>query len=313
MELLGRYRNGNYDVEIYDDGTKIRQNDLDHFAPEFPESMDIKITDSCNMLCGYCHENSLPNGKHGDILHLPFLKSLHPVTELAIGGGNPLSHPDLIPFLRLCKERNLIANITVNQRHFLMSKDTLLQLSMEKLIWGLGVSLRHGMDDDERNALIEALKLFPNAVIHAINGIHTVDELHSMAFNDFKLLILGYKEFRRGKGYYLDSAEEIYENQKQLFDKLPAMILDDWFSAISFDNLAINQLDVRGLMSDDEWAEFYMGDDGRDGEFTSASMYIDAVKMEFAKNSCSEERFPVTNNVTEMYRFLKYGGANGTF
>ena len=29
MALIGRYRNGNYDVLIFEDGTKVRKNDLD--------------------------------------------------------------------------------------------------------------------------------------------------------------------------------------------------------------------------------------------------------------------------------------------
>ena len=119
MSILGDYVNGNYYVRIYGDGTKIRENDLDFFEPAFPESFDIKITNQCDMGCPMCHEDSKPDGKHGDILHLPFLDSIHPYTELAIGGGNPLAHPDLIPFLRLCKDRDLIPNITVNKVHFM--------------------------------------------------------------------------------------------------------------------------------------------------------------------------------------------------
>lgn len=48
-----------------------------------------------------------------------------------------------------------------------------------------------------------------------------------------------------------------------------------------------------------------MGDDGRDGEFTSASMYIDAVERKFAKNSCCTERYDVTNDIAMMFQYLK--------
>ena len=37
MSILGEYTNGNYRVRIYSDGTKVRENDLDFFEPEFPE------------------------------------------------------------------------------------------------------------------------------------------------------------------------------------------------------------------------------------------------------------------------------------
>ena len=57
--LLHWYVNGNYTVEIYSDGTKIRET-LDpaetKFRPEFSENIDIKITNFCNANCGYCHD-----------------------------------------------------------------------------------------------------------------------------------------------------------------------------------------------------------------------------------------------------------------
>ena len=64
MNVIGRYQNGNYTVTIMDDGTKIRSNDLNFFAPTHPESMDIKITNCCDMGCPMCHEDSKPDGKH---------------------------------------------------------------------------------------------------------------------------------------------------------------------------------------------------------------------------------------------------------
>ena len=47
MNLLAKYKNGNYNVKIYDDGTKIRYNDLDNLTPEFAESNDVTITTVC--------------------------------------------------------------------------------------------------------------------------------------------------------------------------------------------------------------------------------------------------------------------------
>lgn len=70
MKLLGIYKNGNYRVRIYDDGTKVREtidpND-NKFIAEFPESIDLKITNRCDMGCKMCHENSTIDGAHGDI------------------------------------------------------------------------------------------------------------------------------------------------------------------------------------------------------------------------------------------------------
>ena len=50
-----KYHNGNYDVFInLENGTKVRKNDLDNLTPEYPESMDIKITNRCKHGCAMC-------------------------------------------------------------------------------------------------------------------------------------------------------------------------------------------------------------------------------------------------------------------
>ena len=98
-KLLSKYRNGNYNVAIFDDGTKIRYNNLDCLVPEFVESIDMKISNYCPFLCPMCYEKSSPDGEYGKILHHPFIKTLHSGTELALGGGAVTYHPDLIPFL----------------------------------------------------------------------------------------------------------------------------------------------------------------------------------------------------------------------
>ena len=68
MKLLGSYKNGNYYVSIFDDGTKIRQNNLDYFEPSTIESADVKITNKCDRNFKFCHENISMFGKHADIL-----------------------------------------------------------------------------------------------------------------------------------------------------------------------------------------------------------------------------------------------------
>ena len=101
-KLLANYKNGNYIVKIYSDGTKIRYTSKDEFEALFPESIDIKITNYCDSNCSMCHERSDTLGKHARIDH-KFLTTLKRGTELAIGGGNPLSHPQLFEFLSLMK------------------------------------------------------------------------------------------------------------------------------------------------------------------------------------------------------------------
>ena len=295
MKILGSYKNNDYTCTMFSDGTKIRWNDKDSFNPIKPESIDLKITNKCNMACNMCHENSTPDGEHGDILNLPFIDTMFPYSEIAIGGGNPLTHPDLIEFLERLKERKIIASMTVNQMHFMQNIDLLKDLTDNKLIYGLGISYIGGRHSN----CIEAIKQFPNAVIHVINGIVHMDSLEALANNDLKILILGYKDFRRGKTLYDECGSQIDYLKSQFYDMLPKIVNDGWFKCISFDNLAIKQLEPKRLMSDKDYKEFYMGDDG------SFTFYCDAVNKEFAKSSTSIVRYPLMDNVTDMFNIIR--------
>lgn len=295
-KLLGKYINGNYTVRIYNDGTKVRKTDDNEFFPTHPESVDLKISNRCDLECSQCHEGSRKDGDNGRILDLQFIRTMLPYTEIAIGGGNPLEHPRLEEFLRKCRNLDLIPNITVNQIHLLRPeyKSRIKRMIDENLIFGLGVSVNSRPSPE----LCKIIEKFPNAVIHTINGI-TDDEIFTeLAHRNFKILILGYKNFGRGVNYKANNLIEIYNNQNWLKDSLPEMIEQKWFNTISFDNLAIEQLEVKNLMSADEWNSFYMGDDGK---FT---MYIDAVTRTAAKSSVTpmNERIDLEDDIEEMFK-----------
>lgn len=292
MKQIGRYTNGNYNVIILEDGTKIRVNNLDHFNPSFPESMDIKITNRCDMGCKFCYEDSQLHGAEADLDNIPFLDSIHPYTELAIGGGNPISHPNIVPFLNKLKSKNIIANITVNQYHLWKNTKLIEKLINNKLIYGLGISLT-----DVNKYLIEFINKYPNCVLHVINGIVTLEQLNNLADNNAKILILGYKELRRGVSYMSKELKNIKQNQKDLYGVLPE--LPKHFKAVSFDNLAIEQLNPKRIMTEKEWQRFYMGDDGN---FT---MYIDLVNKKFAKSSVSNIRYDITDNIVDMFNIVR--------
>jgi MoaA/NifB/PqqE/SkfB family radical SAM enzyme len=289
MNILGQYENGNYKITIYDDGTKIRESKDDIFISKFPECIDLKITNFCDINCSYCHEDSNLNGKHGNILNAEFVNTLHPFTELALGGGNALSHPNLKEFLQILKSKNIIANMTVNQKHFISYQALIKELIDEKLIRGLGISL---IEPNEE--FINLVKLYDNAVIHVINGVVNLKDLEQLYNNNFKILILGYKEFRRGKNFY---SLEVEHKKKEIYDNICNIVKG--FNTVSFDNLAIKQLELKRIFSNKDWNEFYMGDDGQH------TMYIDLVKEQFALNSTSEQRYNLLNNIEDMFKIIK--------
>ena len=100
--------------------------------------------------------------------------------------------------------------------------------------------------------------------------------------------------FGRGVDYFSDSVVRV---QKDYYKNIHRIIKG--FKITSFDNLAIEQLKIQRTMLDNQWDEFYMGDDG------SFTFYIDLVKEQFSKNSFANNRFPLTDDVTDMFQYIK--------
>ena len=304
MNILGVYKNGNYFVTILSDGTKIRKTEEDEFIPSFPENADVKITDKCSQGCAFCYEGCTKEGKHARLMNpdgtfaQSWMNTIQPWTELALN-GNDLDIPDLDKFLLKMHEKHIIVNLTVNQNQFMKHLDYLRYLTKYKMIYGLGVSLVNSDDENFFDSLTE----FPNAVVHTIAGILTSKDICRLMDCKCKVLILGYKTLGRGINYKNNVYNHVEDYIKQLQFWLPKMVNE--CKVVSFDNLAIEQLGVKELLfkdKEDEWNEFYMGDDGH---FT---LYIDAVKEEFAKNSCmpKDERFPIEGRtMTEMFNFIR--------
>lgn len=289
---MHKYKNGNYIVTIYNDGTKIRKTRDDKFIPSFAENCDIKITDKCSQNCPFCYEGCTKNGKHGDLFKYKFIDTLHPYTELALN-GNDLDHPDLIRFLEFLKGKKVFANITVNQSQFINNFGLIKRLSKNKLVYGVGVSLQSANAE-----LIYKMSKIPNTVLHTINGILTKEDIETLSDNNLKILVLGYKELQRGITYQNSHSDIIDSNKKYVYDNLGDILSK--FKVVSFDNLAIEQLDVKRFVYEKDWDEFYMGDDG------AFTFYIDMVKGEFSKNSISKDRYPIGDKtIDEMFKFIK--------
>ena len=294
MKILGKYKNGNVFSVIFSDGTLIRKTDDDEFRPDFATNMDIKLCNRCDMGCSWCHEGSTPDGKLADIMNEKFIDTLHPYQEVALGGGDITSHPDLVPFLQKLKDKRIISNVTVNQRHFEQKQDLIKYLIDNELVYGIGVSLV-----DPTDAFINLIRKYDNAVIHVINGIFNKKQMEKLYGHNLKILILGYKILRRGKDYANNNLGYVRDNMDWLNDALRDMF--DGFKVVSFDNLAIEQLNVKRLLSDKEWEKFYMG---KDGTFT---YYIDMVDRKFAESSTApfSERYDLLDSVDDMFKIIQ--------
>ena len=268
MNLLAKYKNGNYNVKLYDDGTKIRYNDLDNLTPEFAESMDVTITTVCDGGCEYCYLGCTTKGKHAD-LNNPILETVHAGTEMAIN-ANDCSHPQLDKFLERMKNKGVIVNMTINQKHLHKNIDRLKNWQNNHLVWGIGVSLTNSSDPN----LIADIKQLKNVVLHVIDGCFSKEDIENLKGNNLKLLILGFKHKGRGVDYYNKNKEEVDTNIAFLRDHLAEY--KSQFDGFGFDNLAIEDLELIKKIDPNQWALYHMGSEG---EFTMFVSLVDNTLM----------------------------------
>ena len=240
--------------------------------------------------------NCTPNGEHANFYDFEnFIDSLHPYTEIALN-GNDMSHPQLVGFLKKLKDNKVIPNITVNQKHFMKYYNYIKALVDSKLIYGIGVSLTDSNDVE----FIQKIKTLPNAVVHTICGITTIEDYEILIDNKIKILVLGYKSIGRGQEYGNNNYDKIRDNMCLLGGFIYALLKSNKDILISFDNLALKQLYIKSMLSEDEWNSFYMGDDGQ------YTFYVDLVNKTFSRNSLSEIKYDTKDmTIDEMFDIVR--------
>ena len=228
------------------------------------------------------------------------------------GGGNALAHPGLVEFLTKLKERRIVANMTVNQRHINAYYSLLKQLVDDKLVHGIGVSL---VDSKDADSIEKAVSLGNNVVFHVIAGIFSEEDWGNVDWKGKKMLVLGYKDLRRGHSLFVKDRVGIYKNINWMADNLKEM--SKVCKCLSFDCLGIDQLDVQRTlgMSDEEYYTRFQGSDtdvhDAEGNITCATMYVDLPNMKVARMSTAalDKRFDFTGNesISELLRTTTQG------
>lgn len=299
-----KYFNGNYFVESHSNGTKIKRalRKGEELFSEFPDSIDLKITDKCNIGCKFCHESSTIAGKKFNLANTIQLLSKLPKCgiEVAIGGGDVLTCPsDLSLLIDWLVKNNFSPRITLNYQsleHWIDNRkdSSLIGSIISNTSLAVGISLTDIPEDFER--FLELIYKFiygDKIVFHIIAGIFPPDKIlklkeiiNDKSFFAAKILILGYKSFGRAQGTTVDLTDWKKSIKQIIYDLRTnyAGIREDEI-ILGFDNLALEQLDIESSLFEEDWAKLYNGD-----EFTS-SMYVDAVEETFAPTS----RSPLTD------------------
>lgn len=273
-----KYRNGNAVVTLdLQDGTRIIEYpDNELLTLQTPLNIDIRVSTQCpygynvetqKSTCAFCHESALVDGQecHYGVLQQVLMDAKLPRgTEIALGVNEVTDN--LVQFVKNLYRLGLVVNITMNERYILQYGDTGLK-QMLPYVFGLGISYRSLQGC---LSLPDWIADYPHTVIHVINGIDNFDDVKDLGIKYRKLLVLGEKDFGFNRGKVnLDTLEH-----KQW--KSNIMRLTKIFDIVSFDNLGLQQLEIRGKITDEEYKSFYQGEH---------SMYINAVEQYFAPSS----------------------------
>ncbi len=114
------------------------------YAP-WPELADISISNHCTNGCEYCYRDSQNNQTFMSVEEYAYLLCClqHPtwgtVFQVALGGGEPLEHPDFLTFIDMTCEAGIIPNFTTNGRHITPG----LAASLAGKVGAVAVSVSH--------------------------------------------------------------------------------------------------------------------------------------------------------------------------
>ena len=136
----------------------------------------IEITNTCNLACSFCIQNSRPARRMSIDEFKHVIKEVRPYTKHVYFHvlGEPLSHPDLETFLAICKEAKMEVIITTNGTLLKKQCDILANAGC---IRQLNVSV-HSFPQHEQPHYLE--NVFDSASILAKSGIHVNYRLWSL-------------------------------------------------------------------------------------------------------------------------------------
>ena len=275
-------------------GNKMRITMKDNPQPftkaSWPELVDVKITDYCPYGCSFCYQSSTKAGVHAPLDRIERVLDIlreWEVFEVAIGGGEPVMHPDFIKILEMCAERNIRPNITVFGTQWL--KDYDLVEAIKRYVGGIGVSVHQIKDFNKVVKIREALKpknySTPTMVMaqHVV-GTHDVNdtaEIISYSWqNCIELLMLGFKDVGFGTNQEVhnmstlgDAIELLLDRQKERSRPWYQLSVDTAFVDL-YPNI-LKQLDIKEQMVSSPEGKFSMYWDAVTDRI-SPSSYCDA-------------------------------------
>jgi len=195
-------------------GAKIRLSFADnpgvYKKSSLPELIDCKITDKCAYRCAFCYMGSTPKGQHADIKDIEsFIWSARDmgVFEVALGGGDPILHPDFVDIIECFHSNGVIPNFTTRDTSWIKNPKTLE--SVKKCVGKFAISIDSSYDKSiERSYyLASEFGIKDKISFQYIMGITSLQEFEQIldSVNNIRksITLLGFKNKNRGKTFKL--------------------------------------------------------------------------------------------------------------
>lgn len=284
------FKNGNYWIYYKDmykkSMIKFRCTVQDHeLTPEYPELIDLKITNKCSHKCSFCYQDSTTQGLHADpSLIRSLVSTLQIPTEFAVGGGNILEHPQLKEIFYIIKNKNKhILNITLNNKDVWCLNHAQIDI-INEYVDGIGISVSKNNDIGNFFNIIDKFKnkyitchLIPEIIGYdeTVKIMQTLKNTHITNIR-FNVLFLGAKFLGRAQNLTLN---KFTSNQLK-------KIFKEYGNDIGVDTSFINHYES---FFEKNYDDIFFTK--QEGEF---SMYIDAVEGKCYKSSYQlEKAYPI--------------------
>lgn len=155
------------------------------FAP-VPELADISISNHCTKGCSFCYRNSSNNHEWLSIDdYCRVLDAMnHPehgnIFQVALGGGEPLEHPDFIEIINETVKRGIVPNFTTNGIH--LTEDICKKIKGK--VGAVAISTI-SMDEIQCEKIDLLHKNDIEANVHYVLSSNNIDEAIHIARGDF--------------------------------------------------------------------------------------------------------------------------------
>ncbi len=189
---------------------------------DFPNFVDIELTNHCNLNCIFCSRNIMKREK-GYMEDQTFKKiidecAIHNTPVRFIRWGEPISHPKIIEFCKYVKSKNLLLHITTNG--ILLSKkitNQLIEIGVDSIIFSFQGSTKERYEimrnTDKYDTLRRNIKR-----LNKYRGDKPYIQITSTMLNDTEKNI---KRFTKYWEKYSDLITTGRTNMSRLSDNIP--------------------------------------------------------------------------------------------